>query len=70
MTGAELRDVMEGRGMTATDLGNLLGIHAVSVRRWVSGRYPVPRFMEYITELWEDASRHERERSCVIPGEG
>jgi transcriptional regulator with XRE-family HTH domain len=46
MTGAQLRKLLAGHGLTRVALADKLGVDARTVRRWLAGTTPIPRAAE------------------------
>ena len=43
MTPLQLRSAIERLGLSQEGLGRFLGVQGRSVRRWISGEWPVPK---------------------------
>lgn len=46
MTQDELRAYLAARSMSQRALARLLGVHPVTIARWATGVYPIPRWAE------------------------
>ena len=53
MTGADLRGELARLGLRQTDLALVLGVHYNAVQHWVTGRRPVPSYVEAVLDLIE-----------------
>jgi len=42
MTGEEFREAIYKVGMTQTAAARFFGVNETSLRRWISGKYPIP----------------------------
>ena len=51
MTGPEFRRALKALGMRQGAFAERLGVGPITVSRWATGVYPVPRYAEYILML-------------------
>lgn len=51
MTPDALRQALADLGYTQTAFADYIGVHRLTVNHWLTGRHPVPRYVDVIIEL-------------------
>jgi len=54
-----LRQALAALGLTQTAFASYLGVHRLTVHAWVTGKLPVPRYVELIVQLLTERAEHD-----------
>jgi transcriptional regulator with XRE-family HTH domain len=61
VSGSDLKQLRRRMGLTQGQLGELIGVHLVSISRWETGTVPIPKTIALLMRLLvKDARRQSR----------